>query len=104
MTIYDFSARLSLVSFVFMLVLLFALNLGNPSDDSSVVTLLEPVGLVLSFTLFLPSFYLWVTGFKRYSDYLGSGTLRALFYASVFTIAYAVFIQLKYGSELQSRS
>jgi len=69
----------------------------DPKEGTVTFSLLQFAGLLGLGLAFGPSLYLWVTGFKRYTKYLGYYSYKWVLYASILTLAYAVYIQFKYS-------
>lgn len=102
MSKYDICARTSTYAFLGLLGFLILATALEPKEGTAIFSLFQITGLFGLGLAFGPSLYLWVTGFKRYKKYLGYYGYKWVLYASVLTLAYAVYIQLKYGNQFSN--
>lgn len=96
---YDIAARITLIGFALLMVILGFAVFVEPVEGSELFATMQIASILATFVAGLPGLYLWVTGFKRFRRHLGSYGPRFVLYGC-FTILYAVYIQLRYGDEL----
>lgn len=102
---YEIAAKTSLYSFIAMLILLILLNVMSfgANEGTPLFRTAQAIALVPCLLFIVPGSYLWITGFKRYRNYLGQNNLKSILYASCFTVGYAIYIQLKYGRQFDDQ-
>ena len=97
---FDIAAKFSLYSFVSLLAMGTVVVNLSPNEGTITFQIVQAMTIALVLLVIFPGVYLWLTGFKRFSNYLGSWGPRMVMYIC-FTIAYAVYIQLKFGGKLE---
>lgn len=98
---FELAAKTTLGAFLVLIVLAFVVLSLQPVEGSLIFHVVQTLSLIIALLFFLPGFYLWVTGFNRFKKHLGYWKPRMFLYL-VFTIFYAVYIQLRYGNEIQN--
>lgn len=96
---FDVAAKIALFGFICFLLAGVGIAILAPLEGTMAFQAVQLLLLVLTLLIVLPGLYLWFTGFRRFSGYLGYWGPKMVLYLC-FTIGYAVYIQLKYGREL----